>query len=201
MNFKLLLAIFFLSLGRAFAGDSDGLKNTMVLIIRHAEKPDSGNTLTPAGEERAKAYVNFFKNYTVDTRPVTLDYLFAAADSKGSIRPRLTLEPLSKATGMAIDQRFTSKQGEELAKALRAKPYGGHILICWHHGQIPELLQALGADPKKLLPGGKWPDNVFGWVMQLRYDDKGQLVEATRIKENLMPDDAGMPDDPVSAMP
>src|ERR1700722_18983705 len=100
MRCKLLLAILFLSLGRAFAGDSDGLKNTVVLIIRHAEKPDSGNTLTPAGEERAKAYVKYFKDYTVEAKPVTLDYLFAAADSKGSMRPRLTLEPLSKATGM-----------------------------------------------------------------------------------------------------
>ncbi len=187
----MLLCALLLAGAQLFAQSTDGLKDTVVLIIRHAEKPASGNTLTPAGEERAKAYVHYFENYTADSKPVTINYLFAAADTKGSMRPRLTLEPLSKATGLKIDQRFTDKQGEGLADELRAKPHGGNILICWHHGQIPALLQALGADPKKLLPGGEWTDSIFGWVMQLRYGDQGQLVEAKLIKENLMPDDAG----------
>ena len=195
MKFTLLLYGLLLAAAPVFAEDSTGLKNTVVLIIRHAEKPGSGDNLTPAGEGRAKAYVNYFKGYTVDSKPITVNYLFAAADSKGSRRPRLTLEPLSKATGMTIDQRFTAKQFQGLANELRAKPYGQDILICWHHGQIPGLLDALGAKPDKLLPGGKWPDDVFGWVIQLRYDANGQLVDARRIKENLMPDDAGMEDD------
>lgn len=191
MNFKLLLCVFLLAGGRVFAGNTNGLKNTVVLIIRHAEKPNNGFDLTPAGAERAEAYVHYFKNYTVDSKPVTVNYLFAAADSKGSHRPRLTLEPFSKATGMAIDLQFTNKQGRELADELRTKPHGGYVLICWHHGQIPELITALGADPKKLMPGGKWPDTVFGWVIQLRYDDEGQLADAKVIMENLMPDDVG----------
>jgi hypothetical protein len=189
MKFKLLACLFLLAVTPVFAEETNGLKDTVVLVIRHAEKPDKGNELTPAGEERAKAYIHYFKNFTVDAKPVTVNYLFAAADSDGSHRPRLTLEPFSKAMGMTIDQRFAAKQGQGLANELRAKPHGGCVLICWHHGQIPELLQALGADPNKLLPGGKWPDNTFGWVIQLRYDDQGQLVKATRINEKLMPDD------------
>jgi hypothetical protein len=190
-----LCALLLLAAAPVFAQDSPGLANTVVLIIRHAEKPGSGDSLTPAGEERARAYVHYFQTYTIDSKPITVDYLFAAADSKGSKRPRLTLTPLSRATGLAIDQRFTNKQFQELAADLRAKPHGSHIVICWHHGEIPALLKALGATPEKLLPQGKWPDDIFGWVIQLRYDTKGQLVEAKRIKENLMPDDAGMQDD------
>src|ERR1700722_1599091 len=150
------------------------LKDAVVLIIRHAEKPASGDGLTPAGEARAKAYVHYFKNYMVDGKPFEADHLFAAADSKGSRRPRLTLTPLSEATGLRIDQRFTDKQFRELADDLRAKPHGRDILICWHHGEIPGLLHALGASPEELLPGGKWPDEVFGWVIQLRYGREGQ---------------------------
>jgi len=197
MKVRLWLFVLFLMVSPVLAQDSSGLKDTVVLIIRHAEKPESGDGLTPAGEERAKAYVGYFKSYTVDTKPVTIDYLFAAADSKGSRRPRLTLTPLSKATGMAIDQRFTDKEFQKLANELRAKPHGGNVLICWHHGEIPGLLRALGAKPEELLPKGKWPDDIFGWVIQLRYDEKGQLVEAKCIKENLMPDDPGMQDDSV----
>jgi hypothetical protein len=181
-----------------FAQDSPGLANTVVLIIRHAEKPGSGDNLTPVGEERARAYVHYFQNYTIDSKPITVDYLIAAADSKGSKRPRLTLTPLSQATGLAIDRRFSNKQSQELTADLRAKPHGRYIVICWHHGEIPALLQVLGAKPEKLLPGGKWPEDIFGWILQLRYDGKGQLVEAKRIKENLMPDDAGLEDDPVT---
>lgn len=193
--FNILFGACILTVTPIFAADSPGLKDTTVLIIRHAEKPETGYDLTPVGYERAKAYVHYFQNFTIDGKPVTLDHLFAAADSKGSHRPRLTLEPLSKATGLAIDQKFEAKQYQELADDLRATPHGAHILICWHHGDIPQLLQALGANPQKLLPKGRWPDNVFGWMIQLHYDDKGQLIGAKCINENLMPDDAGMQDD------
>jgi hypothetical protein len=203
MKFNLWFWAFLFAVTPVFADDSSGLKDTTVLVIRHAEKPDEGYDLTPVGYQRAKAYVRYFQNLTIDGKPVTLDHLFAAADSKGSHRPRLTLEPLSKATGLPIDQRFEAKQYQGLASDLRAKPHGAQILICWHHGDIPELLQALGANPEKLLPHGKWPDDVFGWMIQLRYNDKGELVGAKRINENLMPDDAGMQDDitPVSSTP
>jgi hypothetical protein len=175
--------------------ESPGLTNTVILIIRHAEKPDSGNGLSPAGKQRAKAYVNYFKNFQVDSQPLKLDYLFATNDSKESHRPRLTLEPVGKALGLRIDDRFKEKQSSELARELQSKPPGKHILICWHHGEIPQLVRALGADPDQLLPHAKWPDDVFGWVVQLRYDADGRLIsaETKRILENLMPGDADQP--------
>ena len=65
------------------------------------------------------------------------------------------------------------------------------MLICWHHREIPALLQALGADPERLLPHGQWPAKQFGWVLKLRYDHQGHLIrnETKRIKEHLMSDD------------
>jgi hypothetical protein len=30
---------------------------------------------------------------------------------------------------------------------------------------------------------------VFGWLIQLRYDENGHLFEIKRIDENLLPDD------------
>jgi Ketopantoate reductase PanE/ApbA len=51
-----------------------------------------------------------------------------------------------------------------LADELRSGPYSNkNILVCWHHGKIPELLASLGADPQKLLPPkGKWPEDIRG---------------------------------------
>jgi hypothetical protein len=40
-------------------------QNAVILIIRHAEKPDSGDGLSADGEERAKAYVNYFRRFAV----------------------------------------------------------------------------------------------------------------------------------------
>jgi hypothetical protein len=164
-------------------GKTDALSNAVILVIRHAEKPATGDQLSPAGQARAQAYVNFFKNFTVDGQPLKLDYLFAAADSKVSQRARLTLEPTSKMLGLAIDSRFADEQFQQLADEIRAQPHGKNILICWHHGEIPQLIQALGADPDRLLPKRKWPDEVFNWLVELRYDSNGHLTEASRGSE------------------
>ena len=174
---------------------SPGLKNAVILIIRHAEKPDAGNGLSLAGKQRAEAYVNYFKNFELDSQPLRLDYLFAAANSRESHRPRLTLEPLGQALGLRIDDRFKDKQSQELVREVQSKPPGTHILICWHHGEIPQLVRALGADPGKLLHHAQWPAEVFGWMLQLRYDEDGRLIptETKRILENLMPGDVDKP--------
>lgn len=168
---------------------SSGLKDAVVLVIRHAEKPASGQDLTPAGYERAEAYVKYFRDFKVDGRPLNLESLFAAADSKNSHRPRLTLEPMSRELHIPLDTHFKDKLPELLADELKSKPHGKAILICWHHGKIPELLSDLGADPATLLPDGKWPDGEFGWVIELRYDGEGKLLpdQCRRIDEGLKP--------------
>jgi hypothetical protein len=165
-------------------GKSSALKSAVILVIRHAEKPAKGNELNADGKARARAYVNYFQNFTVDGERLKLDFLYAAADSKESHRPRLTLEPTSKKLGLAINSRFGNEQFQKLADEILTKPRGKHILICWHHGEIPQLVQALGANSGQLFPKGKWPDEVYDWVIQLRYDSAGRLVEAKRINES-----------------
>jgi hypothetical protein len=58
--------------------------------------------------------------------------------------------------------------------------------------KVLKLLAALGADPLHLLPNGKWPEDVFGWVLLLEYDENGHLNAAVK-DENLMPGDAANP--------
>ena len=168
------------------------LADAVILIVRHAEKPDSGSGLTPAGQQRAVAYIRYFRHYQIDAVNRLPDHLVASADSKNSRRPRLTVEPLSKALRLPIDDRFRDKDVASLADALETRSGGKTILICWHHKEIPELLQALGADPDTLLPHGRWPSDVYNWVIQLRYDLTGHLLsgQAKRINEHLLPGDA-----------
>ena len=153
-----------------------GLADATVLIIRHAEKPDSSSGLSPAGEARAKAYVGYFQHLVVDGVRFRPDMLVASTDSPHSARERLTLTPLSQALGLPIDLRFANKHEAALAHALATENHGKSILICWHHGHIPNLIRALGADPNALLPESKWPASVFDWVVALHYDHTGRLV-------------------------
>ena len=119
------------------------LHNSVIVIIRHAEKPADGDGLAPAGEARANAYVDYFKNFTLDSKPIHFDYLFAAKDSHESKRPKLTIQPLSKALGLDVNTDFKEQDYASLADELRSGPYSNkNILVCWHHGKIPELLAA-----------------------------------------------------------
>ena len=152
------------------------LSNATIFIIRHAEKPEEGTGLTPAGERRALAYVNYFAGVKVDKVPLKLDHLFAAADSKNSERSRLTLEPLSRALKLPIDQRFDADEFAKLAEEIRTQDHGRNMLICWHHGSLPGLLGALGVEPARVLPDGEWPDKIFNWVIVLRFNASGKLM-------------------------
>jgi hypothetical protein len=184
-----LVASFFLGVAPVAAQQSGvtGLAGTTLLIIRHAEKPENdsagGRGLTAAGEARARAYAAYFRNFTVDGTPVHIDTLVATADSNNSMRPRLTVEPFGRVSGLPIQQPFENKNVKGLANWLANGSSHRTVLIAWHHGVLPKLLVELGADPTLLLPGGEWPPTTYNWVLYLHYGQDGHLVEAKRIVE------------------
>jgi hypothetical protein len=159
------------------------LANATILIVRHAEKPARGANLTPEGVARAEKYVHYFSPFVVDGNSIKLNALYAGSDSADSMRPRLTLEPLSRATGIALNTQFSTKEPEALVHALVTETHGDHVLICWRQGKIPALLTALGADPAKLLPTLPWPDEVYDWVVLLHFDATGRLDQQSLIHE------------------
>lgn len=170
----LILSLCFLPLLRAQEAHNY-LANSTVLVIRHAEKPAEGAGLTPEGVARSEKYVRYFHPFLLDGKGLSINALYAGADTPDSVRPRLTLEPLSKATGIPLNVQFPTGKPEKLALALTTEPHGDHVLIAWRHKKIPALLTALGADPAGLLPGGVWPGSQYGWVIVLHYDAAGHL--------------------------
>ncbi|HEX3229481.1 MAG TPA: hypothetical protein VHQ95_10975 [Pyrinomonadaceae bacterium] len=192
MHRHLFIAVIFGSTLTLAADAQEGPKNGIVLIVRHAENGGIGRSLAPRGEQRAEAYKDYFLNFTVDSKRLEPNVIFAAKDSKQSHRPRLTVEPFAKAAKLKIDTRFGNNQSGELAADLRANQQGKVILISWRHPYIPALLGALGANPKSFLPNGKWPDSTYDWVIILSYDQDGRLIPGSsrRINEHLMPGDS-----------
>lgn len=171
---------------------------TNIILIRHAEKPNSGPGLAIAGEERAQAYVVFFQNLRISGKPITFDYIFSCADSPNSCRPRLTVQPLADAMKLKIKQKYAVDEFKKLKKEIKGKKkYNNcNILICWHHEKILDLASAFGADIKTLpassnWPVPPWPNKIFGALLQISFDDKGEIntTQTKCFNQKLMYDD------------
>jgi phosphohistidine phosphatase SixA len=134
-----------------------------ILVMRHAEKP--GDPMDPdlsdAGKRRAELLAAYIPQQF--GRP---DFLFAPALSKHSARPIQTLTPLSKAIGVPIDATTADQDYRALAQDLTSQPqYSGKLaLVCWHHGNIPSLMIALGAPPRSF--PDPWDPTVFNLILQ-----------------------------------
>jgi hypothetical protein len=162
------------------------LANATVLVIRHAEKPAEGASLSPAGVARAEKYARYFAPFVLDGNALRINALYAGSDTSNSARPRLTLEPLSRATELPLNAQFSTDDSAALAQALATEPHGDHVLIAWRHKKISALLRALGADPNSLLPDGRWPDEVYDWVILLHFDAEGHLDQQRLIHETAL---------------
>jgi hypothetical protein len=195
------------------------LENSTILLIRHGEKPGDpcaddvkgGDVhLSPAGQERAQAYVKYFERYAAqpvgsgEPLPVNLDCVFAAANTGSSHRPKETVAPFAAASGRPFNTDIPDADYGDLISLLGGSTYAGSsILVCWHHGKIIDfansLLRVNGQPPPQLPEASTWPSSyscsVFGWLLQIRYDANGMLmVPWTRcINEHLMPDDTTDP--------
>ncbi len=157
-----------------------------ILVIRHAEKPDNDDIhLSEAGKKRAEALPHLFKKS--DARPDPFpapDVVFAAKRSKHSDRSAETVTPLAKVLKVEVDTTFDDDDFARLAGELvtNEKYQGKTVLVCWHHGKIPELLHSLGVDPKPKKVG----DGVFDRVWVVSFGDKGKAKLAVR-PQTLLP--------------
>jgi hypothetical protein len=173
--------------------------NTTILLIRHAERPKSGLGLAPAGQARAQAYIAYFQNYLLNGQPINFDFIFAAADSPDSQRPRLTVTPIADALQLNINATFAETNYTGLRDYLFQDTQFNdcNILICWHHSTILQLATALGVKRKQLPPQSNWPSKwhgkVFGWLLQISYDSQGNIMPTQTfcLNQQLMYDDYG----------
>ncbi|WP_211367956.1 hypothetical protein [Paraburkholderia megapolitana] len=186
----LLLLCFLPALG--WADDhkqQDGLADTTVLIVRHAEKPDSGSGLSQQGEQRAVAYADYFDPLELSGQQLTPQVLIATEDSKHSDRPRLTLTPLSQRLQLPIQQNYSDDEADDLVQSLHQQSSAKVVLIAWHHGELGNMIDDFGGDSKKLLGHKQWPGSVYNWLIVLHFDHDGQLDQSQRVVEHLLPGD------------
>lgn len=78
-------------------------------------------------------------------------------------RPYETVKPLADSLGLKIDDSVSRDDAEGVAKAVEKWNGKGNILICWEHGQLTDIAEAIGV---KHAPD--YPDE--------RYDSARSLV-------------------------
>ena len=81
------------------------------------------------------------------------------------------MAPLAKRLGLKVNQEYANGDSDKLAHALLRDPrYAGKtVLICWHHGKMPELAAKLGAKAPK-----HFKETVFDRVWRIDYDRAGK---------------------------
>jgi hypothetical protein len=159
--------------GSGGGGNSDDASDSLVMIIRHGEKP-SGSTpgvdargnqdassLTDVGWNRARRLVDLFNPADGRlraglARPTAIYAASANSDGEGA-RTRETVTPLADKLGIPLDTSFG--KGDEKALVNRVISRAGPTLIAWQHGEIPLIAKSFPSVTPT--PPAQWPDNRF----------------------------------------
>jgi hypothetical protein len=95
------------------------------------------------------------------------DFVFASTSTKHSERPYETIRPTADRLGLDVSTIYADKETKRLVKELKKKKFKGKtVLICWHHGQMPNLIRHLGQES----PYGEWPEDLFDRIINIDAD-------------------------------
>lgn len=142
-----------------------------VIIMRHAEKPATGNVLSEEGQRRALNLVNFVRVDRNISELGAINFLFAAAPKKedSSIRSIQTITPLAQSINLAINTNYIKDDVSRLAQDLLINSAYNNkvVLIAWAHAKIAKLARKLGA----LNSPEDWDDLDYDHVWILKYNN------------------------------
>ncbi|HEY0812375.1 MAG TPA: histidine phosphatase family protein [Pseudonocardia sp.] len=172
---------------------------TVVMLIRHGEKPDGSdpgvdaqgnedaNSLTATGWQRANALADLFDPASGQIRAglvrPTAIYAAGANDDGEGTRPRETVAPLAQRLGITQNNDYGKGDEKKLIGHVIAQP--GATLISWQHGELPALAAAFpGASPK---PPKDWPSDRFDVIWTFTKTADGW--QFAQVPELLLPQD------------
>ena len=157
-------------------------------MIRHGEKPLSGNKLNEQGKNRSEMLVGYFKKDELVNRfgPPVAFYAAAPAKKKGSVRSIETVEPSAKALSLKVDKSYSKDDVSEIVdEIMHTRAYQGKtVVISWEHKMIPYLAEEFGATDAP----DHWKSSNFNETWILTFSKKGK-VSFTKEKQPKVPFD------------
>lgn len=112
-----------------------GTENTVVFLVRHAERADASrdSELSEAGRQRASELARMLRNADIDN-----------IHSTNYIRTRETAAPLAALLGLK-PEFYDAAELAEFAQTLKLQ--GQRHLVVGHSNTTPELVSLLGGNP------------------------------------------------------
>ncbi|VUC35599.1 unnamed protein product [Clonostachys rosea] len=136
-------------------------------MIRHGEKPDDGSVgLSPEGEQRAQCLRTVFGS----SSQYNIGYVIAQEykESGKRKRPYDTVAPVASDLGLEVDTSCDRDDSKCVKKLIKNYEGDGNILLCWQHGQMNNILEALGAEDIENYPEDRY--DVI-WTVPSPYDE------------------------------
>jgi hypothetical protein len=149
-----------------------------IVIIRHGEKPDSGDNLSCQGLNRALQLPAVLVG-KFGTPAYTYVPALKLGKSTNHVRMLQTVTPIAVQHNLVLNSKFAGADVAALAKDARSR--FGLVLIVWDHSHIPALAAALGVQS---LP--KWGAHDFDSIWVIGYD--GGRASLTIDGEGITPD-------------
>lgn len=156
-----------------------------VIVIRHGEKPPVGDNLTLKGRERAAALVPYFLYTKALTSFGTPVAIYAEGTTTTTpTRAMETCNPLAEQLGLKLLSQYTRNQYPAMVQEVLKNPqYNGKtVLICWEHKHIPDIVSALGVQPKM----SAWPGKVYDRTLLITYKPDGTVASFKNIPQQLL---------------
>lgn len=146
--------------------------DTLVVLVRHAEKtdePGADPALSEAGQQRAQAIAERLGHARIDSIYVT-----------SLQRTALTAAPLATRLGVAPEVFWPNDDGhraaaETLAERIRTMHAGGSVLVVGHSNTLPLIVEALAGVATEEIDEGDY-GNMF--IVTIDADGGTRLVPA-----------------------
>ena len=160
----------------------------IIYLIRHGEKPaklpngQDANGLSPLGLKRAQYLVSVFGKSSA----YNIQYILAEKplDDGSRARPSETVTPLAESLGLEIDISIPRDDAQGAANAAKSYRGPGNVLVCWEHGQLAKIAEAMGVEGNFVYPGDRF-DLI--WKVEKPYT----RIESTTSEDT--PLDRGLP--------
>lgn len=170
-----ILLVFICVLTTNSYGQSDSLT---VVIIRHGEKPASGDNLSCQGFNRS---VQLPK--VLDSQFKVASFVYVPKIKTGahtsSVRMFQTITPYVVEHNLAVNSSY--KETDHKTVAVDVTKQVGIVLLVWEHTNIPALAQALGISKPPT-----WKGTDFDSIWIITYSNKVASLDTTH-KEGIKP--------------
>lgn len=174
LSIAILLAFTFLLTTNSYAQ-----KHLTVVIIRHGEKPDTGDNLSCQGFNRSLQIPK-----SLDKQFKTASFVYVPKIKTGthtsSVRMFQTVTPYVVKHNLAVNSSFKETDQKQVAAEVLTR--SGIVLLVWEHGNIQGVAKALGV---KKAPS--WNGKDFDSIWVITFDKKGNAKLDTTKKEGINP--------------